>query len=85
MDCHIITLDFAVINETGRLVNAHRVATSVNGFIGFVKRVPSPRTIYLEEGSLTAWALETCVQYGENLVTFLFYYSKITSNLRQRI
>jgi transposase len=68
MDCHISTLDFAVINEAGRLVKAHSVATSVNGFVTFVKTVPPPRTIYMEEGSLAAWALETCIHYGEKLV-----------------
>ena len=68
MDCHITTLDFAVINEAGRLVKASRVATSVNGFMEFVKMVPPPRTIYMEEGTLAAWVLETCVRFGEKLV-----------------
>jgi transposase len=68
MDCHITTLDFAVVNEAGRLIKAHNVATSVNGLVEFVKNVPPPRTIYMEEGSLAAWALETCVQFGEKLV-----------------
>jgi len=68
MDCHISTLDFAVVNEAGRLVKAHRVATSVNGFMEFVKKVPPPRTIYMEEGTLAAWALETCVHFKERLV-----------------
>jgi transposase len=68
MDTHISTLDFAVVNETGRLVKASSVATSIKSLIGFVKTVPPPRTIYMEEGSLAAWALETCVQYGEKLV-----------------
>jgi transposase len=68
MDCHIKTLDFAVVNEAGRLVKAHSVATSVNGFMEFVKTVPAPRTIYMEEGTLAAWALETCVRFRERLV-----------------
>jgi len=68
MDSHITTLDFAVVNETGRLVKSDRVATSVNGLIEFVKKVPPPRTIYMEEGTLAAWALETCVRFGEKLV-----------------
>lgn len=68
MDCHITTLDFAVINETGRLVKASRIPTSVSSFMEFVKKIPSPRTIYMEEGSLAAWALETCIRFGENLV-----------------
>jgi hypothetical protein len=68
MDCHITTLEFAVVNEAGRLVKASRVATSVNGFMEFVKTVPPPRTIYMEEGALAAWALETCVRFREKLV-----------------
>lgn len=68
MDCHITTLEFAVVNEAGRLVKAHKVATSVNGFMEFVKKVQPPRTIYVEEGVLAAWALETCVRFGEKLV-----------------
>ena len=68
MDCHITTLDFAVVNEAGRLVKASSVATSVNGFMEFVKTVPPPRTIYMEESALAAWALETCVRFGEKLV-----------------
>ncbi len=68
MDCHITTLDFAVVNEAGRLTKAKSVATGVRGFMEFVKQVPAPRTIYVEEGALAAWALETCVSYGEKLV-----------------
>jgi transposase len=33
-----------------------------------VKQIPAPRTIYMEEGTLAAWLLETCVSYGEKLV-----------------
>ena len=68
MDCHISTLDFAVVNDAGRLVKASSVATSVNNFMEFVKKIPPPRTIYMEESTLAAWALETCVSYGEKLV-----------------
>jgi transposase len=68
MDCHISTLEFAVVNEAGHLVKAKRILTSVKGFMEFVKTVPRPRTIYVEESTLAAWALETCVRYGEKLV-----------------
>ncbi len=68
VDGHITTLEFAAVNEAGQLVKADRVATSVNGLIGFVKTVPRPRIIYMEEGTLAAWALETCVRFGEKLV-----------------
>lgn len=68
MDGHITTLEFAVVNEAGRLVKADRVPTSVNGFMAFVRTVRRPRIIYMEEGTLAAWALETCVRFGEKLV-----------------
>jgi transposase len=68
MDTHITTLDFAVIDDTGRLTRSQSIPTSAQGLIKFIKQVPPPRTIYMEEGSLAAWALEVCVRYGEQLV-----------------
>jgi transposase len=68
MDTHLSSLDFAVINDTGRLVKATRVTTSVNNLIHFVKQGTPPRTIYMEEGTLAAWALEICTRFGEKLV-----------------
>ncbi len=68
MDCHISNLAFAVVNENGRLVKACSVATSVNNFMEFVRRVNPPRAIYMEEGTLAAWAMEVCVRFGEKLV-----------------
>lgn len=68
MDCHISTLDFAVINETGRLTKSQSVITGVRTFMEFVKQVQRPRSVYMEEGTLAAWALEVCVQHGEKLV-----------------
>jgi len=67
-DCHISSLDFAVVDDGGRLLKASKVPTSVNNFIGFVKKVTPPRIVYIEEGALAAWVLETCVQYGEKVV-----------------
>jgi len=68
MDCHITTLDFAVVNDAGRLIKANRVATSVSNLMGFIRKVTPPRIVYIEEGTLAAWALEVCVSYGEKLV-----------------
>ncbi|MFO7558515.1 MAG: IS110 family transposase [Desulfobacterales bacterium] len=68
VDCHISTLDFAVVNETGRLKQKARVKTGVKGFMGFVKSVPKPRKIFIEEGTLASWLLETSMRYGEELI-----------------
>jgi len=40
MDCHITTLNFAVVNDVGRLVKSCKVATSVKSLMEFVKMVP---------------------------------------------
>lgn len=66
-DCHITTLEFKVINEAGRPIKAERVETSGKNFIDFIKSVPKPRKVIIEEGPLAAWLLELCIQYGETL------------------
>ncbi len=68
MDAHISTLDFAVINDAGRLVKATKVTTSVNNLIQFIRQITPPRIVYMEEGTLAAWALEVCSHFGEKLV-----------------
>jgi transposase len=68
MDAHISSLDFAVINDAGRLVKSTKVTTSVNNFMDFVRQITPPRIVYMEEGTLAAWALEVCTHYGEKLV-----------------
>jgi transposase len=67
VDCHISTLDFAVVSERGILKNKARVKTSVKEFMEFVKTVPKPRKIIIEEGTLASWLLETSLRYGEEL------------------
>ena len=66
MDCHITTLDFAIVNDAGRLIKSYKVATSVKNYMEFVKKVP--RIIYMGENALAAWALETCNRFKEKVV-----------------
>lgn len=68
MDAHISSLDFAVINDAGRLVKATKVTTSVNNLMHFIRQITPPRIVYMEEGTLAAWALEVCTHFGEKLV-----------------
>jgi transposase len=42
--------------------------TGVKELMGFVKRVPKPRKIIIEEGTLANWLLEICADYGEELI-----------------
>ena len=67
-DNHIETLDFKVVNEAGKLTKAQKEATSASNFLKFVRSIPKPRMVIIEEGTLAAWLLEICIQYGEKLV-----------------
>ena len=49
-DCHISSLDFAVVNEKGNITQKAKVETSALEFMKFVKSIPKPRRIYIEEG-----------------------------------
>jgi len=68
IDCHISSLDFAVVNERGTVSKRAKVNTGVNEFMNFVKSVPKPRKIFIEEGELAGWLLETSLKYGEKLI-----------------
>ncbi|MBT4269350.1 MAG: IS110 family transposase [Deltaproteobacteria bacterium] len=68
MDAHIATLDFAVINERGKISKERTVKTGVKDMIEYVRSIPKPRKIYTEEGSLATWLLETCNEFGETLI-----------------
>jgi transposase len=68
VDCHISTLDFAVINERGVTTKKQKVNTGVRELMHFVKSVPKPRKIFIEEGTLAGWLLETCTAFGEELI-----------------
>ena len=67
-DCHISTLDCAVVNERGHETKKQKMNTSVKGLMEFVKSIPKPRKIIIEEGTLASWLLEVCTAYGEELI-----------------
>lgn len=68
VDTHISTLDFAVVNERGKLVDEKRVRTGVKDFMKYVKGISHPRQIIIEEGTLSSWLLEICNKFGERLI-----------------
>jgi transposase len=67
-DCHISTLDCAVVNEKGHETRKQKMNTGVKELMGFVKNIPKPRKIIIEEGTLANWLLEVCTDYGEKLI-----------------
>jgi transposase len=68
LDSHISTLEFVVVNERGVRTAKQRVNTGVKELMTFVKSVPKPRKIFIEEGTLAGWLLETCNAFGEELI-----------------
>ena len=67
-DCHISTLDCAVVNERGQETKKQKMNTGAKGLMEFVKSIPKPRKIIIEEGTLANWLLEVCTDYGEKLI-----------------
>jgi hypothetical protein len=67
-DIHISTLDFKVVSNLGKVKMARTVKTSAPNFLDFIKSVPTPRQVIIEEGPLAAWLLEICDKNGEHLV-----------------
>ena len=67
-DIHISTLDFKVVGNLGKVKMAREVTTSAPNFLDFIKSVPAPRQVIIEEGPLAAWLLEICVKNGEHLI-----------------
>jgi transposase len=61
-------LDCAVVNERGQETKKERMNTGVKELMKFVRSIPKPRTIIIEEGSLAGWLLEICTAYGEKLI-----------------
>ncbi|HCB52161.1 TPA: hypothetical protein DEP21_06445 [Patescibacteria group bacterium] len=61
-------MDCAVVNERGQETKKQKMNTGVKGLMEFVKSIPKPRKIIIEEGTLASWLLEVCTAYGEDLI-----------------
>lgn len=68
MDTHISTLAFKMVNQAGKLKRAAEVPTGALNFLEFVRSVPKPRQVIMEEGPLAAWLLEICTAHKEQLI-----------------
>lgn len=68
MDTSIASLDFAVVDERGTIKKRDKIPTSEIGLIKFIRSIPKPRILYLEEGSLASWVVEVCHRHGEEAI-----------------
>jgi transposase len=84
VDCHISTLDFAVVDGSGTIKKKACVNTGVKEFMEFVRSIPKPRKIFIEEGELASWLLETSLRFGEHLIITDPKENKWISKARQK-
>ena len=68
MDTSIASLDFAVVNERGKIKKRTKINTSEKGLIEFMRLIPKPRILFAEEGSLASWVAEVCYRHGEKVI-----------------
>jgi len=68
MDCHIASLEIAVVNEQGEVVKRDHVKTSERGMMECIRSVGHPRKVIIEEGCLAGWVKEICETYKEELI-----------------
>ena len=68
MDVHIATIDFATVDEKGKVKHVETIKTSAKGIIEYIKKVPGPKVVVVEEGTLSSWVKETVEGIGEKLV-----------------
>jgi len=84
VDCHISTLDFAVVDGKGSIKKKACVNTGVKEFMEFFRSIPRPRKIFIEEGELASWLLETSLKFGEQLIITDPRENKWISKARQK-
>lgn len=68
MDVHIATIDFATVDEKGKVKYVETIRTSAKGISEHIKKVPGPKVVVVEEGTLSSWVKETVEGIGEKLV-----------------
>ncbi len=76
-DCHIASLDCAVVNERGQETKKQKMNTGVKGLMEFVKSIPKPRKIIIEEGEGTYYFLMDVGDVDDK-------YEKLRFNLERR-
>ncbi len=63
VDCHITSLDFAVVNEKGHTTRRAKVETSVKEFMKILKNLTKTRLIFIEYGELASCLLEESLTF----------------------
>jgi transposase len=55
LDAHKLTCEFAVVRENGRLVQRVSCRTAIDQLAAFLKSIPRPRYVVMEEGPMADW------------------------------
>jgi len=55
VDVHCAFCEVAVVRESGQVVSRDRCATTIPSLLAIIEKVPRPRCLVIEEGSLADW------------------------------
>jgi transposase len=68
LDAHSTSCTFAVIGPSGRRLGTSVVETAGHALVEFVRSVPRPRHLCIEEGTLSAWLYEVLSPLVDEMV-----------------
>ena len=71
LDAHSESCTIAVLGQSGKRLRHERVRTSAELLKGFIKEVPRPRHLCMEEGALSEWLYEELTPLVAKLVVVM--------------
>ena len=71
LDAHSESCTIAVLGQSGKRLRHERVRTSAELLKGFIKEVPRPRHLCMEEGALSEWLYEELTPLVDRLVVVM--------------
>ena len=71
LDAHSESCTIAVLGQSGKRLRYERLQTSAELLKSFIKEVPRPRHLCMEEGTLSGWLYEELTPVVDKLVVVL--------------
>lgn len=68
LDAHATSCTFAVVGPTGKRLRSEVVETNGRALVEFVRSIPRPRHLCLEEGTQSAWLYELFAPHVDEVV-----------------
>ena len=68
LDAHTSSCTAAVVGPSGRRLQSQVLETNARALVGFLKTIPKPRHLCLEEGTHSGWLYEILIPHVEEIV-----------------